>query len=449
VDFLQGKRILVLGLARSGISAAELCIAEGAQITGYDQKRREEIGESCDHLESLGADLCPGQEPDPTDFDLVVTSPGIPPRNAILQAARESGIPVWSEMELAGRCARCHLVAVTGTDGKSTVSTMVRDLLHAHRKRTFLGGNMEPPFSAMLLHKDFVHTPHVVLEASSFQLEFTETFRPEVAAILNIASDHQKWHGSAEAYRRAKWKIAANLNPDSFLVLRSDLAHEIPTDYPGYPLFFGMKDTGQEGAFWHKGQIRWRFMDEVIDVPFKSKRKFMKPELENVVAALTIGMAAGTELHKSIGVLEKFQSLPHRLEAVGEKNEVRYVNNSKATNVHSAIAAIRSVEGPIVLIAGGQDKEEDFAPLAEAAKGRVREAILLGETANTLAAHLIDHVRVQRVATLYEAVVRARGVAKPGSTVLFAPACPSFDMYENFEERGEEFNRLVKQSIEP
>ena len=170
VDFLVGKSVLIIGLAKSGAAAADLCIAEGAELTVHDQKSREKLGEVADRLEAMGARLVLEQYPEPAGFDYVVVSPGVRPDHPVVKEAKQAGVPVWSEMELAARCARCHLISITGTDGKSTVCTMVQAILKAHRKRTFLGGNLDIPLSAMLLHKDFVHTPHVVLESSSYQL---------------------------------------------------------------------------------------------------------------------------------------------------------------------------------------------------------------------------------------------------------------------------------------
>jgi len=443
VDFLEGKQVLVIGLARSGRAAAELCCAEGASVTVVDAKSREELAEACDYLEPLGVRLCLDGSRPRMGSDYVVVSPGVPTSHELIVQAERKGIPVWSELELAARCARCHLIAVTGTDGKTTTCTLAADMLRAHRKRVLLGGNIGTPFSSLLLLKEFVHSPYVVAEVSSYQLERVEEFAPEVAVILNIATDHLGRHGTFENYRQLKWRIVEKMSEHGFVVLRNDLADQIPEGMKPYPLFFGLEDEGREGAFWVGKKIVWRFNGETIEVPLSGKRDLVPPERENAVAALTTSMAAGMELHRSAEVINSFKPLPHRLEEIGKHNGVRFVNNSKATNVHSTLAALASVKAPVVLIAGGKDKGEDFSPLVKAAKGKVRMAILLGETANALAAHLVDATKVQRVASLEEAVTRARAVAKAGDTVLFAPACPSFDMFGSFEERGDAFRELV------
>jgi UDP-N-acetylmuramoylalanine--D-glutamate ligase len=447
VDFLDGKQVLVIGLARSGRAAAELCCAEGAEVTAVDAKSREELSEVCDYLDTLGVRVRLNGDQPRMNFDYVVVSPGVPSSHELIVKAKKKDIPVWSELELAARCARCHLVAVTGTDGKTTTCTLTADMLRAHRKRVMLGGNIGTAFSSLLLKKEFVHSPHVVAEVSSYQLEHVEEFAPEVATILNIATDHLARHGEFETYRRTKWRIVENMDEFGFVVLRNDLADQIPEGMKPYPLFFGLEDEGREGGFWVGKKIVWRFNGETIEVPVKNKRKMAPPEKENAVAALTTAMAAGMELHKSVEVIQAFQPLPHRLEEVIRRNGVRFVNDSKATNVHSTLAALNSMKPPVVLIAGGKDKGEDFAPLVKAAKGKVRTAILMGETANSLAAHLVDATQVQRVATLKEAVKRACAVSKKGDTVLFAPACPSQDMFSDFEERGEAFATLVKEKI--
>jgi UDP-N-acetylmuramoylalanine--D-glutamate ligase len=447
VDFLAEKRVLVIGLGRSGRAAAELCCAEGATVSAMDAKPRKEIADNCDFLESVGVRLYLGRTEPEMDFDLVVVSPGVPAKQSVLKEATEKGVPVWSELELAARCARCHLIAITGTDGKSTTCSLVADMLRAHRKRVLLGGNFGTPFSALLLQKEFVHSPYVVVEVSSYQLEHVDAFAPQVAAILNIAPDHLGRHGSFQKYAATKWRIVQQMSADGFVVLRNDLAEQIPKDMQPYPLFYGPTDEGREGAFWDGRKIIWRFNGESIHVPLKPNRKLAPPEQENAAAALTIAMAAGMELHRSSKVIESFKPLPHRLEQVAEFGGVRFVNNSKATNVHSTLAALKSVKPPVVLIAGGEDKGEDFAPLVQAARGKVRMAILLGQTANTLAAHLVDATQVQRVGSLGEAVKRACAVARKGDTVLLAPACPSFDMFGSFEERGTAFTDLVKERI--
>jgi len=445
--FLKDLRVVVVGLGVSGEAAAKLAAGAGAEVWGLDRKLRHELGAKADELESEGVNLLLGDNPIWKDFDLVVMSPGVPDNHPIVQTAKEEGIPVWSEIEFASRCARCHLIAVTGTDGKTTTVTMVRDILSAHRKRAFLGGNIGTAFSSLVGDKHFVHTPFAVVEVSSFQLLHVDSFKPHVVAILNIAVDHRDRHGSQEAYREAKWRIIKNMDEYGFLVVRNDLANEIPDDFPGYPLFFGLKDEGREGTFWVGDRIFWRFENEVVSLPVAPTYLSARPEKENAAAAVTIAMAAGMELHKSVAVVEKFKPLPHRLECVGRKGGITFVNNSKSTNVHSTLAALESIQSPVVLIAGGKDKGEDFDRLVEATRGRLRAAVLLGETANRLAAHLADVTHVRLVGGMEEAVTCASEIAQDGDTVLLSPACSSFDMYSGFEERGEDFRRLVSARV--
>ena len=447
VEFLAGKNVLIVGLGKSGKAAAALCATGGALLSGMDRKARTDFPEECEELECLGMTLHLAGHPALGKYDIVITSPGIPRNHPAILSAREDGVPVWGETELAARCAGCHLVSITGTDGKSTTCTLVTDVLRAHRKRTLLGGNIGVPFSELLLRKEFVHSPHVVLEVSSYQLEHIECFKPEVAAILNIAPDHVKHHGSMKAYRQAKWRIVQNMDEHGFIVLRNDLAAEVPDDLRPSPLYFGLSDEGREGAFWVKNKIVWRYGGETIRCSASRMGSLAPPEQENFLAALTVAMAAGGELQKSLSVLKRFKPLPHRLEEVGEWKGIHFVNDSKATNVHSALAALDSLPAQIVWIAGGQSKDEDFSPLVEASRAKVRSAVLLGETANTMAANLVDATSVHRVSSMKDAVARACRLAKPGDTVLLAPACSSFDMYTSFEERGKEFCRLVTERM--
>jgi UDP-N-acetylmuramoylalanine--D-glutamate ligase len=433
---LAGSRVLVLGLGLSGRSSARFCAEQGARVVAADERAASELR----GLDETGPDieLRLGEPfPDAADFDLVVPSPGVPPDRYRARAKR-----VWGDVELAGRALAVPLVAVTGTNGKSTTTHLIAHALHSAGMRVAAAGNVGEPAL------DLVGQPLdvAVLEVSSFQLETTESFRPRVAVILNLSPDHLDRHGSFEAYRDAKARILANQTPEDTAVLSADdpAVWSLAAAARARVLPFSSRGPLAQGAWLDAGAA-------VLREPGRNPRLVPLPELrlvgehnrENALAALAAAWAAGADPLAAAAALARFPGLPHRMEKLGLKAGVAFVNDSKATNPAAALRALTGAGGPVVWIAGGRDKGLDFAALADAAAARVRAALLVGEASGKLEAALAGRVPTRTAASLEDAVREATRLAEPGDVVLLAPACASQDMFRDFEERGECFRAAV------
>ncbi|MBN1424265.1 UDP-N-acetylmuramoyl-L-alanine--D-glutamate ligase [Candidatus Fermentibacteria bacterium] len=437
-----GDRVLVVGMGRSGQAAASLLLGEGAYPLLADDdggKLRHPVVEA---LIAAGAAVAEADAV--AAVSLVVSSPGVPPAHPLLTAARERGIPVWGELELASRSCRAPLLAVTGSDGKSTTCAMMAHLIATAGREVVLGGNIGTPLSSLV--SSLPCNGLAVVEVSSYQLETTESFRPWVAGLLNVEPDHLERHGSLDAYARAKARIFGRQGPGDWAVINGDragLGALVPAA-GATVLEFSTRRSIPAGACLMEGWLThvWRGERQRIlragDLPVPGHHN-----VENALAALT--MVLPLELrpeHLAVG-LSSFRALPHRLEPVGTVAGVDFVNDSKATNVHSAAAGLASMERPVVLLVGGKDKGLSFAPLAEAARNRARMAFAYGEAGVRLAEALALAVPAERVVDLVAAVHAAARSARPGDVVLLSPACSSFDAYGSFEQRGEHFRELV------
>ncbi len=431
---LAGQKVLVLGLGVSGQSAARFCAARGASVVAADERAETALGPLAD-LEAVSC-LCGAPLPDPAAFDLVVPSPGVPRERYAARARR-----VWGDVELAWRALPVPLVAITGTNGKSTVTRRVEGLLRAAGLRAEAAGNIGRPALELVGRPLDV----AVLEVSSFQLETTDAFRPRVAAILNLSPDHLDRHGTAEAYREAKARILANQGPEDAAVLNRDdpavwsLAPRTRARVFGFSLSGALErgvgfDSGNAVLYGPSGAMR---------LPLDGARLGPRMERENTLAALCVVAALGADLERALRGVERFEPLPHRLQPVAVRGGVTWIDDSKATNVGAACRALESFPGGVVWIGGGRDKGLDFGPLRDAARGRVRAALLIGESAAALERTLADVVPCERVGDLDRAVARADSLARPGDTVLLAPACASFDQFRDFEERGVHFGAAV------
>ncbi|MDJ0849369.1 MAG: UDP-N-acetylmuramoyl-L-alanine--D-glutamate ligase [Myxococcota bacterium] len=437
---LAGQSVLVLGLGLSGRSAARFCAARGARVVAADERPDGELQD----LGGLGAlvELRVGAPfPGAADFDLVVPSPGVPPERYRAGARR-----VWGDVELAARALPVPIVAVTGTNGKSTTTHLVAEALRAAGLRAAAAGNVGEPAL------DLVGEPLdvAVLEVSSFQLETTESFRPHVAVILNLSPDHLDRHGSFEAYRDAKARILANQKTEDAAVLGFDdpVVRALADAVQGRLVPFSTRSALEHGAWLDGSQALLRGPGAALHrVSLAGLRLAGAHNRENALAALAAAWAAGADPERAARGLERFAGLPHRMEDVGQVAGVHYVNDSKATNPGAALRSLTGSEAPLVWIAGGRDKGLDFAPLAEAAAGRVRVALLVGEAAGKLEAALAGRVETRVVASVEEAVREAAGVARPGDVVLLAPACASQDQFRDFAERGDCFRAAVARLV--
>jgi UDP-N-acetylmuramoylalanine--D-glutamate ligase len=430
---LQGARVLVLGLGMSGLSAARFCAERGARVVAAEEGPR-----AVDPVAlGPGVELRQGAPfPDPADFDLVVPSPGVPRARYAGRARRALG-----DVELAYRALRVPIVAVTGTNGKSTTVRLVEAMLRTAGFRAEAAGNVGVPAL------DLVGRPLdvAVLEVSSFQLEAVESFRPRVGVVLNVTEDHLDRHGSLEGYAAAKARLFERQGPEDVAVANGDdpLARKVAAAGRARTRLFQRVGPVADGAWWEAGAIavaaggavRRLALDDLAGAPL--------PPRENVLAALLAASAAGADPRRALAALADWRGLPHRLERVTMRAGVAFVDDSKATNPGAAEFALDAQNAPVIWIAGGRDKELSFDALAERARGRVRRALLIGEAAEKIGRALEGRVAYERVGTLEAAVRRAAEIAAAGEVVLLAPGCASFDQFLSYTERGERFRAAV------
>jgi UDP-N-acetylmuramoylalanine--D-glutamate ligase len=450
-------RALVVGATRSGVGAANLLAAQGYEVTVTDVKAEEELRDVLKGL-SPPIGLALGGHP-PGLFEaaeLVVVSPGVPTDIELLQKAREAGAEVIGEFELAWRSlADVPFYAVTGTNGKSTTVTLLDRMMRESGIKSLLGGNIGNALTSELGRGGRPEADCVVAEVSSFQLETIASFRPSGAAVLNITPDHLDRYGSMSGYREAKARIAMNQRGEDFLVLNADdpecmVLYEsaIAPRGKGAPkVFYFSRSREVEGVFLSNGTVCWDFRGagsgELIgagEIALEGVHN-----LENAMAASALALLAGRRAEAVGKALREFKGLAHRLESVREVDGVRYINDSKGTNVGAVIRSVESFTAPVVLIAGGRDKDGDFESLARAIKGRVRAAVLIGEAREKMMDAFEGKVEYYLADGLREAIARASGLASSGDVVLLSPACASFDMFRDFEERGEKFKQAVMQ----
>lgn len=434
---LEGRRVLVLGLGISGRSAARFCAERGARVVAADER-------DADAIDGLG-ELAAGVEtrvgsafPDPADFDLVVPSPGVP-------AARYRGRArlVWGDVELAWRALSVPLVAVTGTNGKSTTTLLLAAMLRAAGLRAAAAGNVGVP----ALDVVGAGLDAVVLEVSSFQLEAIDAFRPDVAVVLNVTPDHLDRHGDFAGYAAAKARILMNQTADQAAVLNFDdpVVREMAGAAAARVVPFRRAGPLDRGG-WLDAGAAWIRLDDAPAkrVPWEAPHLSGHCDRENTLAALCAAAALGADPEKAARALADFRGLPHRSERVAHRGDVDWIDDSKATNPGAAMRALEGAAAPLVWIAGGRGKGFDFHELADAACARARAALLLGEAAGEIERALAGRIPVERVDSIERAVARAAELARPGDAVLLSPGCSSHDQFRSFEERGERFRAAVE-----
>jgi UDP-N-acetylmuramoylalanine--D-glutamate ligase len=443
---LEGKRVLVVGLARTGVATALFCAARGARVTATDTRDAEALGDAAQKLREAGCLLELGGHASETFLaqDLIIPSPGVPAALPGLLAARAARIPVWSEIELAWRFLRGRLVAITGSNGKTTTTALVGHILEGAALPVIVAGNIGTPLIAHV--EESTEATITVAEVSSFQLELIDSMRPDVAVLLNLTPDHIDRHGSMEAYSRAKARIFENQTDRDAAVLNAD--DVLVTQYaPARPhiYWFSRAKRVASGAFLENGQIIFRLDGEddallsLSDIGLRGEHN-----VENVLAAASIAFLLGIEPATIAAGVRSFAGVEHRLEFVSEIGGVNFFNDSKATNVDAAAKAIEAFPGALLVILGGKDKDGDFAPLSELLRQRARQVFLIGAAAQKIEAQLAGAVPLAQSETLDRAVASAFELARPGDTVLLAPACASFDQFENYEHRGRVFKELVR-----
>jgi UDP-N-acetylmuramoylalanine--D-glutamate ligase len=444
---LSGKRVLVVGLARTGIATALFCAARGARVTATEERPESQLAETVAKLRAAGCALELGGHRAETFLaqDLIVPSPGVPLSMPHLLAARDAHIPIWSEIELAWRFLRGRMVAITGSNGKTTTTSLIAHILESAGLPVILAGNIGTPLISRV--ETSSDATIAVVEVSSFQLEAIDKLRPDVGVFLNLTPDHLDRHASLEEYGRAKARLFENQVEADAAILNADDAAAAQFA-PARPqvFWFSREKRVARGAFVRGDEIVFR-RDGAETVLLRRADIGLRGEhnLENVLAAATASLLAGAAPAAIAGAVRSFAGVEHRLEFVAEIAGVNYFNDSKATNVDATLKAVDAFSEPLIIILGGKDKGSDYTLLREPLHRRTRLALLIGAAAEKIAGQLDGAVAIERADTLERAVQIAASRAQAGETVLLAPACASFDQFENYEHRGRVFKQLVRQ----
>jgi len=449
---LQNKRVLVVGLERTGLATALFCHGRGARVTASERREENAVGPAARRLREAGMALELGGHRLATflEQDLIVPSPGVPLEIEPLAAARDRGIPIWSEIELASRFLRGRLVAITGSNGKTTTTLLAGHILREAGRKVLIGGNVGTPLISLV--EQSAEDTITVAEVSSFQLqaiaepEGASGFRPAVAVLLNVTPDHLDRHASMHAYALAKSRIFQNQQPEDAAVVNADdpVAARLMPEGPR-PFLFSRQKTVDAGTCLEGGRLVFRSAGQSVGLLERSDIGLRgEHNVENVLAAACVAMLAGAAPGAIREAVRGFPGVEHRLEFVAEIAGVSYYNDSKATNVDAALKSIAAFPANLLVILGGKDKGSDFTALSAPLAERARLVLLIGAAAAQIAVQLGGAVPVENARTLDQAVDRAFERARPGDTVLLAPACASFDQFRDYEDRGRTFKGLVR-----
>jgi UDP-N-acetylmuramoylalanine--D-glutamate ligase len=442
----SGKKITVAGVARSGVGAANLLVRLGADVTVTDLKSESELSGQLLQLDPKVKKVL-GSHPDALFelADLIVISPGIPLSAPPFKKAADANVPVIGELEIAYLYSDSPFIAITGTNGKSTTTTLVGEILAANGMKVTVGGNLgnaltEEPES--LRGRDYI-----VAEVSSFQLETIDKFRPKLSALLNVTQDHLDRYRDMDDYARAKARVYMNQTPKDYLIVNADDAPSarLAEEAMCRLIPFSRKNAVAGGVFVRDGVVVSSLsgVDEKI-IETKDIRIRGVHNLENALAAAAVSLAAGASIKAVEKVLREFPGLEHRLEFVRELNGVSYINDSKGTNVGAVEKSLESFTEPVVLLAGGLDKHSDFSPLKKLVRERVKRLVLFGKAADVIGEAIGGETDTVRASSLQDAVIKAKDAASKGDVVLLSPACASFDMFKDFEDRGRQFKEIVR-----
>ncbi|MBM7614589.1 UDP-N-acetylmuramoyl-L-alanine--D-glutamate ligase [Alkaliphilus hydrothermalis] len=447
---LKDKVVFVIGLAVTGVPLVKVLSKLGAKIIVNDLKSEEQLVDTLKELEGIEASYILGKHPEDIKqlggIDLVVASPGVPLDIPFIQYFRDENIEIIGEIELAYRLASAQVVAITGTNGKTTTTALTGEIFKHGGKNTFVVGNI----GVAAISKALETTPNdfMVMEVSSFQLESVVEFHPKVAALLNLTPDHLNRHKTMENYLEAKLNIFQNQSSGDYAVVNYDnqTVRDASNRLKAKKIYFSRKEILSEGVFVEDGNI-------VVLLDGRKERVLAANEikmpgdhnLENALAATAMAFLVGINVESIAESLRTFGGVEHRTEYVGEVNGVAFINDSKGTNPDASINAVKGIKAPIILLAGGMDKGNDYTEFIEAFNGKVKKMVVYGETAEKIyeTAKGLNFHQVTKVKDLEEAVKLAYGVATEGDTILLSPACASWDMYKNFEERGKHFKEIV------
>ncbi|MEW6730667.1 MAG: UDP-N-acetylmuramoyl-L-alanine--D-glutamate ligase [Acidobacteriota bacterium] len=447
---VAGKQITIIGMAKSGLAAAEFLAARGARVLVSDVKPAESLQHEMASLRALGIEVETGGHSHNTlmNADLIVVSPGVPLEIEPLRTAHAAGKKLIGEVELAAAFLQGTLVGITGSNGKTTTTTLIGKLLADAGFYTQVGGNIGTPLISLAAASQ--PDGCTVIELSSFQLEATEQLHINVAVLLNITPDHMDRYRSFDDYAAAKQRIFLKQQASDFAILNADdaLVKSMAATTPANKIFFSRLTSLSEGIFLRGDLVIYRnqsgeeheLLNAQQDIRLRGAHN-----LENVMAGLAAGIAVKANFESMRRTIREFQGVEHRLEWVAEINGVQFFNDSKATNVDAAIKALEAFPKNLILILGGKDKGSDYTPLRPLVGTRVKQVILIGAASDKIAAALDGVTQLRRATTMHDAVVESFAAALPGDVVLLAPACASFDMFDNFEHRGRVFKEEVKQ----
>ena len=443
---VNGKRVLVVGLGKSGVASALFLKARGARVTVSDSKSETELHDHIPVLLDNGIAVETGGHGERTfgQQDLIVISPGVPVNAPALDPARKLSIPIIGEVELATRFLHGKLIAITGSNGKTTTTALAGNVIATGGAKTLVGGNIGTP--AISLVTESSDQTCTVLEISSFQLETIQTFHPQVAVVLNVTPDHLDRHGTFEIYWQAKRRIFENQTEADFAVLNIDdlEAAKMGQGLKAQLRWFSRKSEVDSGAFVRDDRIFYRDTQGEREImPVADMQLKGAHNVENVLAAVTIGMIAGVAPQKIREAVKNFKAVEHRLEYVATVNGVEFYNDSKATNVDATIKALESFPKNIHIILGGKDKGSDYTVLTPLLQTRVKRVYTIGAAAEKIESHIRGAAQITQAVTIDNAVRKAMEAASEGDVVLLAPACASFDQFTSYEHRGRVFKELV------
>lgn len=445
---MKGQNIVIVGSGVSGIGAVELLMGMDANIYLYDSNAKlteEQIRNKFNH--DADVEIIIGDMPAwlVEKADLLVISPGVPIDSPVVLQYKEAGVPVWGEIELAYNFEKGKVFAITGTNGKTTTTSLVGEIMKKYNKKTFVVGNIGTSYTGEVLNTS--EDSITVAEISSFQLETIHKFKPLGTAILNITPDHLNRHYTMENYIAVKESITRNQDEDGYCVLNYDdcqlkeFGQKISS-----PVYFSRQSVPPRGAYLENGRIKYINNGEILDLlDVKEMHLFGNHNYENVMAAICLTINAGVPIDIITETVKEFKGVEHRIEFVRDKDGVIYYNDSKGTNPDSSVKAIEAMSRPTILIAGGYDKNSEYDEFIEAFDNKVKLLVLMGATADKIKDAALKHGfdKILKVQTLEEAVFACRENASDGDAVLLSPACASWDMFKNFEERGDLFKKYV------
>lgn len=448
MDF-KDKKVLVSGVAKSGISAAYLLKKLGANVTIQDAKTEDKLGDVVTELKNNGITLFLGANPDDIieDMDILVMSPGVPTDLPFVNNARENNIPVIGEIELAYMFCKSPIIGITGTNGKTTTTTLVGDICKAYYNNTFVVGNIGNPFADITL--DTTNDGAVVAELSSFQLETIKEFTPKVSAVLNITPDHLNRHHTLENYIAAKERVFENQTADDYCILNynDETTKAMANKTKAKVIFFSLNNSLEEGIYSDDKSIYIKALgydQKVVDI---DELKILGGHnVENAMAAIGCSIALGVPMDIVVKVLKAFTAVEHRIEYVTTVNDIEFYNDSKGTNPDASIKAVEAMKRPICIIAGGYDKGSDFTEWIDTFKGRVKFVAVIGAVKDKIVDTLnkADFTNYKTADTFEEAIDLCYENAEKGDCVLLSPACASWDMFKSYEQRGEIFKDYVR-----